>query len=633
MLQAMKSRAAKWVIRLLAVLLIISFAAWGVGDMITGRGVPTDVAEVGGTKITAREFGASFRNEVERLRRALGTEIDSEQARQFGTADAVLERLVAQRLLRLHADSSGILVGDDQIRQHIQDQPLFHGPAGGFDRVAFENALYRMGVSEQTYVQDLRSRLRLGHLTDAIGEAAAVPDALTDLLYRYANDRRVARYVEVPRPSRESVAVPDDGVLGEFHRTRPGLFMNPERRDLTIVHLSPERLAREIQPSEEQIRDAYDSRLAELSVAERRSVEQVVLDDEAEARAALQSLRSGKSVAEVGEAIAGMDADAVELGMVTRGDLPEEIADAAFALPVGTPSAPVRSPVGWHVLVVTKIEPGRTPSIAEVRETLRKDIAEEMAQDAVVKLANRLEDILAGGAALEEAAAELDTPVLRLIGLAADGTGPDGKTETRLPDSRRILATAFSAEEAQVGDLEETEAGGYFILRVDRMQETAPEPFDKARDSVAAAWVEERRSETARKRAERILERVRGGESLEAAAADARLAVATTPAFTRFDQGEKPALPAALVAELFGLKRGEAAAAASADGHVVAVLDDIRRAVPDDAETLTRLRRDLRASIAADLIAQYTSALRRLYPVSIDTAALDRLFDEGVVAR
>ena len=61
MLQAIKGRTGTWVLRIFAVLLIISFGAWGINDMIIGGGLPTDVATVGDTKITERArviFGA-----------------------------------------------------------------------------------------------------------------------------------------------------------------------------------------------------------------------------------------------------------------------------------------------------------------------------------------------------------------------------------------------------------------------------------------------------------------------------------------------------------------------------------------------------------------------------------------------
>lgn len=632
MLQAMKTQAAKWVIRLLAVLLIISFAAWGVGDMITGRGLPTDVAEVGDAVVTAQEFRESFREQVERLREALGPDVDSEQARRFGLAETTLENLVSRRLLRLYADDSGILVGDDQIRQHIRAEPAFRGLAGEFDRAAFQNALYRLGMNEQRYVEDLRERIGLGHLTGVVAQAAAVPDSLADLLFHYHNDRRVARYVAVAYPRLDDVPAPDESELAEFHRANPSAFTAPERRDLAVLHLDPERTAREIQPSEEELRAEYDSRLSELTIPEKRELSQIVVGVEDKAHEAVRALQSGRPMKEVAETVADMQADTVKLGTVTREDLPVELAEAAFALPVNAPSAPVQSPLGWHVLLVEKIEPGRVPGFSEVREEIQADLAGEQAVDALVKIANRLEDSLAGGAGLEEAAAELDTPLLRIPGVEADGGTRDGDAPAELLEDPRFVAAAFETPPGRTGELTETADGGYFILRVDRAAPAALEPFDKIREKVAAAWRRDKRAEAARLRAEKLLAELRGGRSLDAAAEEAGLAVASTSPFTRFDQGEDPGLPGELVAELFRLKPGEAAAAAGASAHIVAVLHEIRPAAPDAADIgFDDLRARLKASMAADLTEQYTRSLRRIYPVRIDTAALDRLFDERIV--
>ena len=60
LLQALKNRFATWVLRIFAVLLIISFGAWGIGDMLRGSGAPTEVAEVGDTLIGVNEFNQAF---------------------------------------------------------------------------------------------------------------------------------------------------------------------------------------------------------------------------------------------------------------------------------------------------------------------------------------------------------------------------------------------------------------------------------------------------------------------------------------------------------------------------------------------------------------------------------------------
>ncbi len=634
MLQAMKTQAAKWVIRLLAVLLIISFAAWGIGDMFTGRGLPTDVAEVGETKITAQAFNRSFRNQVERLRRLLGPELDSDQARQFGFVESTLNGLIARRLLELYAKENGILVGDDQVRQRIHAEPGFQGPAGTFDRLAFQDALYRRGMTEQAYVEELRGEIRLGHLTDVIQQASTPPDALAEFVYRYRNDRRIARYVIVPRPAPGTIGTPSDSELSEFHRIQAIRFTAPERRALTAIHLDPEVIAAEIQPPEDELRAEYEARLSTLSVPERRKISQIVLSEEAKARRAVEALRAGRPIGEVARSIAGMDAAATDLGLLTREDLPGDLAEAAFALPRKTPSPPVKSPLGWHVLVVDEIKPGRQPGFAEVRSKLQADLAREQAIDVLVKLANQLEDSLAGGATLEEAAAQLDTRLVRLRGVEASSrtaTGPEGE---KLLKSQRFLRVAFETGEAQLSDLTETSQGGHFILRVDRVDPPALEPFDKVRKDVETAWRNDKLANAASERAKKLLEEVRAGRTLEDVAADARLTVAVTPAFTRYDQGENPALPSALATELFGAKLGEAMGGPTGDGYAIAVLHKIEPATAKAGDpAFDSLGAELRNAIAADLLDQYTRSLRRIYAVSVDSAALDRLFDGGIITR
>ena len=632
MLQAMKTKAATWVVRVLAVLLIISFAAWGIEDMLRATGLPTDVAEVGATKITANEFGAAFRRQVEGLRRTLGPDVDSEQARDLGVADSTLDGLISRRLLDLYAQENGIIVGDDQVVRRLRAEPAFHGPDGGFDRMIFHSALSRIGISEQRYVEDLRQEIKMSHLTGVLRSASVAPDPLVRSLYHYRNDKRVARFVEIGRPLESTLTPPSDSALTDFHKENAAAFTAPERRDLTALSLDPKDVAAEIEPAEEDLRAEYENRLQQLSIPERRNISQIVVGDEPAARRALEALRSGRAISDVARAVAGMDEEAVSLGLLARDDLPQEVADAAFALQTNIPSEPVRSPVGWHILLVDRIEPGRTPGFAETRAKIREDLAREQAVDAIVKLANQVEDTLAGGATLEEAAGQVNAKLLRFRSVERSGRSVDGDPEDGLLVLRRFLAAAFETNPAEVSDLVDTSSGGYFIVRVDRVVPPALEPFDKVRKEVAAAWRFDRLNAAAKRRAEKLLGEVKSGRSFDTAAREFGLTVKTSSPFTRFEQGGDTALPSSLAAELFSAKQGEVALGATEAGYAVAVLDRVEPASPSsDKEEFDEIRNEVKAAMAGDLLSQYTTALRGIYPVSVNSGALERLFDEGAI--
>ena len=471
----------------------------------------------------------------------------------------------------------------------------------------------------------------MSHLTGVLRSASVAPDPLVRSLYHYRNDRRVARFVEIARPAESTLARPSDSTLTDFHKQNAAAFTAPERRDLTALYLDPKDVAAEIEPAEEDLRAEYENRLQQLSIPERRNIRQIVVGDETAARRVLEALRSGRDIAEVAKAVAGMDGDAVSLGLLARADLPQEIADTAFALQTNIPGEPVRSPVGWHILLVDRIEPGRTPGFAETRAKIRDDLAREQAIDAIVKLANQVEDTLAGGATLEEAAGRVNAKLLRFREVDRSGTSVDGEPKDGLLVLRRFLDAAFETNATEVSDLIETSLGGYFLVRVDRVVPPTLEPFDRVRDRVAAAWRFERLSAAAKRRAEKLLGEVEAGRNLDTAAREIGLTAKTSSPFTRFDQGGDTPLPRRSPPTCSGPNRAKRPSVRPKAGL------PSPSSIGSNGKPLGRQGRvegignEVKGAMTRDLLSQYTNALRRIYPVTVNSGALGRLFDEGAI--
>ena len=84
MLQAFRSKAGSLFIKVLFGILILSFAAWGIGDMFRQWGSETAVATVGSTEINPQRFQEAVRQEVAAFSRNTGMQLDVSQAKQFG---------------------------------------------------------------------------------------------------------------------------------------------------------------------------------------------------------------------------------------------------------------------------------------------------------------------------------------------------------------------------------------------------------------------------------------------------------------------------------------------------------------------------------------------------------------------
>ena len=634
MLAAMRNRAGGWLTKAFLGLIALSFAVWGIGDIFRGQGTDV-VATVGDTNIMSQDLDRAFRLEVERLQPVFGGRLNTQQARQLGVLDRALERLVQIRLFDIEATRLGLAVGDAAIAARIKSQAGFHNEFGSFDPLRFEQILRASGLDEQRYVAGLRQEMARTQLAVAIGAGAVPPRRLVGDAYRFREERRIAQTLYFPNARASGVGQPDEAGLVEFHKEHADLFTAPEYRKLTYVVLDPDDMAAEIEVSESDLRTAYDDRIAEFRSAERRDVAQILFADETTAGRAREALRQGRDFAAVAAEFGSKRGAAAtgsvdQLGWVMRADLAlPGLADGVFGQTAGGISDPVKSPLGWHILKVKKIEAARTRSFTEMRETLRKDIAREAAADGLFDLSNRLEDDLAGGGTLEEAGARLNLKVIKIAATDAEGNNESGAKIEGLPKNESFLSVAFDTEQGDVSPVTETEAGGYFLLRVDGVTPPALRPLEQLRARVTEAWRETRRDTITKARAERARERIESGEEPAKVAADMDATYRQTQAFTRTGGGLDPEVPTEVVAPVFTLgKTGEVAVAGGAEGYAVARLIEIKRAdLPGAGDQMrTRITESLQQALAEDFMVQFAAALRRRVGVEINQDALEAVF-------
>ena len=366
LLESMKKGIGKYVMIVLASLLILSFAVWGLGDMAGVISNSNEIATVGETKITQREFQAQFRREMDRIRARVGN-IDSEQARNFGVADATVNGLVSKRLIVLQAADLGLMISDEQVIKRIQQQPAFRNALGQFDRAVFQTTLANNGLSEDMYVSTLRQDTQQDYIGGTITTGVEAPPNLIDSVYQYRNERRIAEIVRTKRPAAGNAPSPNETQLVEFLDKNFSGFMAPEFRRLSILYLDPAEVAKELSPSEENVRTEYEDRLPSLSVPERRQMEQILVQDEEASNKAYAELTEGRTFISVAREVSKKSEEQIKLGLVVRSEMLPVLADAAFSLGNKQFTKPIKSPLGWHIIKVDDRRTEEPPTFDETR--------------------------------------------------------------------------------------------------------------------------------------------------------------------------------------------------------------------------------------------------------------------------
>nr|WP_298651792.1 SurA N-terminal domain-containing protein [uncultured Tistrella sp.] len=632
MLNQFRTASRHWLFRVFLIALAASFAVWGIGDIFRGRN-STVVAEVGGVEVTPQELDRIYQGEIQRARQIFGPTFDQNMARSMGLLERSVGMAVGDAMIRAETARLGLGVTDDMIARSITEAPAFRGMGGRFDRMVYEQVLARNGYTPATYEASLADDLRRQQLISALATPVPAPEPLVTLEHMFQGEQRRLITVRVPADP-AAIEAPSDEALASYYDANRSAYAIPERRAVSFATLTPEALASEITVDEAALREAYEAHLDRYTTPATRQVLQMTFPDEAAAKAARDRIAAGESFDEVAGAL-GFDASTIDLGDVTREQMLPELADAAFALGEGAVSAPVQSPLGWHVLTARNIVEGKTQSFDDVRRGLEEELKLERALDKVYEEATQIEDSIAGGATIEQVAQQFGLELVKIDAIAADGTDGLGHPVARAPETDRFPALAFSTDQGATTPLTEWENGRYFILRVDGITQPEDRPLDEVRERVVADWRAEEARKQASERAEKLVEAVKGGTALAAAAAGFGLDVETPPAIDRRGQiagapGAQPQranLPAPLVRDAFAAKTGDAVAADTGDGsRIVAVVADvIVPKAPEGAEAAA-LGARLEQAQSQSILTQYEKVLRARHPASINQGLINQMY-------
>lgn len=628
MLESIRAHLRGWPVRILMALLVVAFAVWGIGDVFRG-GIGGDVvAEVGGVEITGTELRREFEQNYRNLQQRGGAGFTRQQAVQFGLMQQSLQGLVADRLIAAHAHELGVTIADSTLAQRIREDPTFHDGVGAFDRERVALIARSMGISEDALLEDVRTDMLRNEMLRAVTQPVQAPATAARQIWLRDNEARSGRALVI-LDSAMQVAEPDDAALAAYLEESKASWQTQEFRGFTVALLRPQDFADEADVSEDDIRAEYESRIAEFRTPERRETRQLLATDEATARAAADLLATGKSPAEVAAEMADKGVTTESLGAMTRDQLPAELADAIFALQLGQDSAPVQSLFGWHVFRLERIEPESTVPFETARVDLERQKRIEAAASRLPELGNRLEDAVAGGASLEDAAAQAGATLRKVEAVDRQGRDAAGKSlPDRLPPE--VLASVFETPADDVTNLLDISDGGYFVLRVDEVDPARTQTVDEVRSRLTEAWRAHQRSEQSRKLAGELRERAATGESLEALSAlTPGSEVRPIGPLTRRENS--PELEPAAVERLFATEAGKALAEAvrTPDGHGVVVVDKIER--PEPPADLAGLQGQIANEMRRDVLEQYEAALRLRFPPRVNDSLLGAMIraEEG----
>ncbi|MHC8947019.1 SurA N-terminal domain-containing protein [Advenella incenata] len=389
----------------LFVLVVPSFVFLGVADYQSFTNNDVKLASVRKNDITQAQFDQSWRERLNQLREQNGSNFNINAVDTPANRQAWLDQLVDNQVLQQEMLDQHFNATDNMVRQAIASTPDFQDN-GKYSFQKYSQFLAERNIRDVDYEQYVRQSLAFAQLLEPVASTVSIPVQTAALLQTAMTQERTVRLKTFEAAAYEqSVQVSDQEVADWYEKNKQSLQV-PAYVNVDYVVLNQDAALKTVgEISDADIESYYKANIAKYTKKERRQINHIQIQIPAGADEAAQKAAQDKAI-EVAEKAkqnpdsfaelaktysddAGSKNQGGSLGTLAKGDI-APLDDAAFGPQAPGITDPVKIDNAWHVLQIANIEPGQVEPLAQLKESLKKEIALQQASEKFADLSTKL---------------------------------------------------------------------------------------------------------------------------------------------------------------------------------------------------------------------------------------------------
>ncbi|GAA4343265.1 peptidylprolyl isomerase [Kangiella taiwanensis] len=541
-------------------IIIVFFIGAGYFGANMFGGDPEQIAEVEGVSIS----GQTVQRRIDNMRQRDGAEFEKRyptDASREQLRASIAQQLINQEVVNAGIAKAGMTASEQQVKQWIRTfEPFQLG--GEYSSGQAREFLRANGWSEEYLNEYAQERIAAEQLQSGLNSSGFALDYEVETLYRLQEQTRDVRVLRVPVSSFSDDVSLDDSEIQSYYDKNKSRFMQPEQIDLKYVRLSADELieAKKAEVTEEDIQAYYEQQKSSYSETGEIQVAHILIDNsvdgaEAKAEELLQQIKEGADFGALakehssdtfsGENGGQLDwVDAVEQSDSSAGTgWAPEFEKAALALEnQGDVTEVVETDFGFHIIKLLERREGETTPLADVRDEIVTKLATDLADEEFYSKESKLDEVLFEyGDDIEEFAQQ--------AGLDVQETGMFSReSATGVAAEPALLEKAFSAQvidSQQVSDKIVLSGKDIVYVTAQNYKAESVKPLEDVKPQIVATLTKEKAAKDAEAFANKVLEAMESGESVDDLIAEQELDWQENSALKRRDSGMDFALVSA----------------------------------------------------------------------------------------
>lgn len=570
-----RNRWIKISMGVILVLICVSMVVTLVPGLMSGPSTdassPDAIANVAGTPISV----AAFQQRFDQM-------MSSQQVPQMMRgiyARQLLDDLVFQQALEYEAQQLGIQVTSQEEATRIREMVPSAWVNNKWNAQIYQNTIEQStGTSVSQFEAALHDQMLMDKVRGLVTDGVSVTPADVQQEFQWRNDRVKLQYVVIKPSELASTIHPTDAQLSAWFANNESRYQIPQKRSVNYALLDLAKLRANTQVSDAELQAYYQAHLSDYQVQNRAHVEHILFKTVGKTDAEVAEIRKkaegvlkqakkkGTNFEDLAKKYSEDDGSASkggDLGWILQGQTVPAFEKAAFSVSKGDVSDLVTTPYGFEIIKVIDRETARTKSFAEVKDSIEQEVLTQKVSDAANQVAGQLADAVRDSdrQPLDALAKKFHLELGSVQPVSAsDPIGPLGNSQ----DLHEIV---FSLQPGELSQPIQTDAG-YVILTVKDVVPAHQGTLAEVHAQALADYQHETSIDLARQRSADLSQKVKSGESLEKAAKELGLTVATSDSFAR--NGSVPAVGSGRqLSAAFDLKAGQTGGPTQIEGNWV----------------------------------------------------------------
>ena len=465
MLRALRSKSQSFLFKIFLVLIVIGFAAWGVGDLTGNKIEPI---------FKANNYETSYEEIINDFNRSRTTNtgiIDAKVAVQNGLLNNVLIQNKVKLIVNQEAHDLGLVIPRNFLKKHISENKVFHdknNDTSVFSEKKFNTLLRNNNITENDYIEDLKLQLLNNKIFNHINDINFYNKSFSKKFYQWQNQKLNLNYKHTPYVSLKDINI-DESLKNSYFMENKDSFLLPKLRNISYISFKPELFYDQIIITKKEINDLYKERLDTFTRPETRDYFQVVFKTYNKAEKFYNKVLSNQNFIKYAKEL-NFDEKDIRFKDISKINLTKKLSKIIFEPSDNILLKPFQSNFGYHVVQILKINKETTKKLEEVSQSLTYELKYNLASDKLYEKIDLINDLAFSGNNLEEIiqlSKIKNLKINKISNLSKNGLTYIDFKPSKINLDQKFLNEVWNLQTNEISELFEINENEFILLNVD----------------------------------------------------------------------------------------------------------------------------------------------------------------------